>query len=209
MGGSGFVMERFRRTLHTLLAVAWVLAVPGLAHAQFMSCEMGEPHADAPPEISDFDFLIGNWQIDIVRPGAEGEWGPKVAEAYWEGRYAMGGFAVVDAWYDQVPWKTDATVGRGINTRMYDTQNQVWQMAWQHTALDHVRLLQARRDGDEVEMWQLNPDGSRFEARRTRFHDISENSWVRTDQLTRDGETWGNALRLEATRLGCPLPDGG
>jgi hypothetical protein len=151
--------------------------------------------------------LIGNWEIVAVLPNDSGDWGPPVARAYWEGRYALGGFAVVDYWYDEIPWETEGAPTRGLNTRMFDPETGVWQMAWQHTDLAGVRRLQARREGSEVAMWQLNDDGSRLETRRTRFHDIAEDSWVRTDwRLAEDGQTWNKALRLEATRLPCPVP---
>lgn len=192
---------------HAVLVTGLLLAAPlGATAQQLASCDFGEPNPAAPPETADFQFLVGNWRIAVIPPDGAGGWRAPVGEAYWEGRYGLDGFAIVDYWYDGVPWETPTPPSRGVNTRMYDVQNEVWQMVWLHSTTPGVRRLQAKRRGDEMDMWQLNPDGTRLETRRTWFHDIGPDSWVRTDERSTDGGvTFQKALRLEATRLPCPV----
>ena len=63
---------------------------------------------------------------------------------------------------------------------MYNPSQGFWEMTWQHTGLEGVQRLRAQEQGDRVIMWQLNPDGTRFAGRRTAFHDITSDGWVRT-----------------------------
>ncbi len=187
-----------------LLTGLLLTGLPSIAAGQLASCEMGAAHPDAPPETRQFEFLVGNWTVRMRRADEGGEWSEQAREAYWEGRYILGGFAIADYWYDAPPDGEGPAPGRGVNVRMYDPEQGLWEMTWQHTDLSGVRRLRARKEGDRVVMWQLNEDGSRFEARRTAFHDISENSWKRTDWFSQDGgATWRKALLLEATRVPC------
>lgn len=176
------------------------LLSPGLA-AQEVACE-SQPHPDAPAELEQFHFLIG--QFDILGSQWNGEeWGPRGRPSYWEGEYILGGVAIADYYYNQPP-ELDAP-GRGVNIRMYDPDTGIWTMSWSHTSNPgSVRLLEAEEIDGTMWMYQMDDPETRFSGRKTSFHIVDENHWYRVDEFSDDGgKTWRKTLRLEATRRAC------
>jgi hypothetical protein len=183
-----------------LVLLAFALAPPGLT-AQEVACT-SQPHPDAPPELSQFHFLIG--QFDIVGSQWSGEdWGPRGRPSYWEGEYILGGFAVADYYYNQPP-EADAP-GRGVNIRAYNPETGIWTMSWMHTNNPRkVLLLEAEEIDGLMWMYQMDDPENRFPGRRVSLHVVDEDHWYRVDEFTDDGgETWYKTLRLEATRRVC------
>ncbi len=112
----------------TILVLSSILAFPAFAQD---ACDFGAPHPDAPPEIEQFAFMIGNhrvearvWQGDAFSTG--------YLEAAWNGRWGLDGRAVIDEWFGaQV---SEAPANLGVNVRMYDEETGRWNMVWQPTS---------------------------------------------------------------------------
>lgn len=192
-----------RPTAHRLaLVLGACLLVPAGLEAQQVACVPGEPHPDAPEELKQFDFLIGRFDVRGRQWTGE-DWGPPGPPSYWEGEYILGGFAVGDYYYNQPP--EAGGPGRGINVRLYDPETGIWTMSWAHTSNpSSVRLLEAEEKDGLLWMYQMEDPETRWDGRRVSFHVVDEDHWYRVDELSDDGgETWRNALRLDATRRAC------
>ncbi|MEM6639716.1 MAG: hypothetical protein AAF610_07425 [Pseudomonadota bacterium] len=186
-------------TLLGATLLASTAGADGHAAASTDNCHMGTVNKAAPSELAQFSFLIGDWSVDMHRWQTD-QWSPpRPQKAFWRGRYALGGMAIYDEWFDIDP-AVDASTPRGANLRMFDTKNAVWQMTWLHTqAYSPTDLSAKERDGNMV-MWQNHPEGPSWEAE---FEVVSDNQWVRTHYaLDEDGKR-SPLFRLVANRTAC------
>ena len=184
------------------LAIGLLLGVSSVSaeeHVSPASCDFGAKHPNAPDEIEQFSFLVGNWSVEL-KQWQQGGWSPpRPQNAYWTGRYALDGMAIYDEWFDVDP-ALDPTTDRGANLRMYDAENQVWQMTWLHSRGFAPTDLSAELRGEKMVMWQNHPESPAWEAE---FEVVSVDEWVRT-QYAIDAEGNRSArFRLKATRLAC------
>ncbi|MEM1260803.1 MAG: hypothetical protein AAGH76_00255 [Pseudomonadota bacterium] len=162
-------------------------------------CYGGKPAAEAPPELKEFEFLIGRWRVDLKKQTASGWSPPRPQPALWTGRYALDGMAIYDEWFDTDPALAPATPS-GANLRVYNSETNQWLMTWIHTTGAVATTLAAeQRDGTMV-MWQTHPDGPAWEAE---FVVESDDRWTRTHfQIDENGQRSAQFL-LIATRLPC------
>lgn len=167
------------------------------------SCDIGQRSPDAPKELDQYAFLIGNFDIKDIRRNRDGSWKESPSASYWEGRWILQGHAVADYWYDTPP-VAGTVPGRGVNVRMYRPESKLWTNMWQHSRLAEVRtLISEVRDDGLMHMWASHPDTS--DRRRMRFEIKSPDEWVRIEEQSRDeGKTWFEVDKLQATRAPCP-----
>lgn len=164
-------------------------------------CDYGEPHPNAPAELSQFSFLIGDFSIDAQ--GWTGEaWtapGQVPVPARWNGWYGLGGMAIYDEWYTEDPAITPDT-GRGVNVRFYDAENQQWKMMWTASGTLQPQDLRAEiRDG-KLTMWQVYPERPDFLAE---FEVVDEDHWHRVSYTKDENDAWVAQYKLSATRIKC------
>jgi len=199
-------LSAFRRRIVWVVAGAALVAGDG---ASRLSAQAGaadrcpDPaamiHPDAPPETSQFSFLIGRWDVEVTKPDETGSWGGDPRRAYWEGRYILDGFAIADFWYDHPP-DTDPDTHRGINVRMFNRATGTWDITWQHTE-DPLLVLTGTADGETMVVSGESPDGSLI---RIVFSNLRYQSWDwQMDQSTDHGASWTPAMRIRAERLAC------
>jgi len=106
---------------------------------------------------------------------------------------------IVDEWFN--PDLAQSTDGnRGINVRMYDTDENIWKMMWIATSNKTVQDLRAEvRDGT-LTMWQVHPERPDFKAI---FNVRDKDHWERIS-FKHDAEgNWVRQYKLAATRLPC------
>ncbi|MEM1080891.1 MAG: hypothetical protein AAGH65_04850 [Pseudomonadota bacterium] len=169
-------------------------------HATDAACDLGQPHPEAPSQLDQFAFLIGFWKIDLFQMQGEAWSPPRPNPAYWTGRYALGGMAIYDEWFDVDP-TIDPNTPRGANLRAYDRASNQWQMTWLHTGANTPTDLTAALRGEHMVMWQNHPETPPWEAE---FVIHSNDHWTRTHyNLTEDG-TRSAQFKLEARRIVCP-----
>ncbi len=167
---------------------------------------LGERHPDAPVELEQFGQLAGIWigEQEMRRP--DGSWmvaGPSL----WVWRYALGGFAVRDLWFqaaDQLPVYL-GDLGRDYllsGTRIYSPASSRWEIAWTANGLAQTPgqdfgTFHATWEDDRIVM--TSPAGGN--PQRVIFSDFTPDSFLWTSEFSPDGgETWMEFMRVRATR---------
>jgi len=184
-------------TFVVLSAFACML-IDATASAQ-SSCDTGMPAENMPAEFSQFAFIIGDFDVNFRRMTDDG-WSEPLGHARWNGRYALGGRAIMDWWYEE-----GEDGAAGVNVRMFDPNEKVWKTAWHYTANFEVRELRQRvfaEDG-RLHLWQVYPEA---QERNVYFEIYEDGHWARIDQR-QDPETgeWTPAIMLEAIPAECDL----
>ena len=82
------------------------------------------PNPDAPPELSQFAFLIGAWRADGKLKRDDGKWKPFTAD--WTARYILGGYVITDEFHTN---DTESEFQlHGATFRSYDARRKIWVM---------------------------------------------------------------------------------
>lgn len=163
-------------------------------------CDYGTPHPDAPTELAQFAFLIGDFEITSHIMMANG-WSPPRPgpRARWNGWYSMGGMMITDEWYDPDPG-LDPNAPRGVNVRMYDPDSSEWKMMWVATTGAQVQDLRAGMRDGKLTMWQVYP---------TEIDPIADftiedaDHWHRVSYVQNEAGEWVPQYMLRASRIPC------
>lgn len=177
------------------LLVAGLGAQAAAPHA----CDYGKPHPNAPPQTSQFGFLIGEFEISL-HGWHDGAWSPpRPMGAHWNGRYGLNGMAIYDEWYDPGPDDPDGVWG--VNVRTFDPEAGLWKMMWISLPERQVQDLRAEvRDGT-LTMWQVYPERPNWKAE---FEITDDDHWARISYVEDPGtDKWSPQYRLAATRIPC------
>ena len=186
-----------------LLASAMLFSAAGAVQAQDIAppgCVYGAPHENAPQELSQFAFLVGDYKIGLHKWLGEA-WSPPPpgVTARWNGWYGLGGMAIVDEWFSPDPAQNpDAT--RGINVRMYDEEAGEWDMMWVATGAHQVQDLRARVIDGVLTMWQVYPERPDFKAE---FLIEDADRWSRITYAKDENGEWVKTFMLSASRIPC------
>jgi hypothetical protein len=189
------------KTSITALFVASA-AIPTL-HAEELApprCDYGAPHENAAEELAQFAFLIGDYTIALHAWRGDA-WSPPRpgAPARWNGWYGLGGMAIVDEWYNIDPG-SDPDAPRGVNVRMFDSEDDEWDMMWIATAGRQVQDLRAKMQDGVLTMWQVYPERPDFKAE---FITEDADHWARIGYAKDDAGEWVKQVKLAATRIAC------
>ncbi|MEQ9316033.1 MAG: hypothetical protein RLN72_09275 [Henriciella sp.] len=192
---------------YAVLGLSFAVFVPCTATAlETMPprCDDGAPHEAAPEELSQFAFLVGDYQIHFHAWQGTG-WSPaKPGEtARWNGWYGLGGMAIYDEWYHPDPAQ-NPDGGRGVNVRMYDPDAEEWDMMWIDTTSRQVQDLRARVEDGELWMWQVTPERPNF---RAKFVIEDEDHWARITYGRDEDGNWVEQFKLAASRLPCEVAE--
>ena len=142
---------------------------------------IGERNTNAPEEVAQFEFLIGDWDVEITWHPPQGE--PNTYKARWHNHWINDGFDVMQEW--RGPYITgtelrhyDPTLGHWVGKNLYVGGN------WVNTT--------ARVNGDNMVVIidaSSATDGA-FLNRETYF-EITNNRWrMKSDRSFDKGETW-------------------
>jgi len=158
-----------------------------------------------PPEAFQFDFLLGEWTVDVTSKAANA---PPRYKGTWQARKTLNGLGIVDEY--AVSDDGNQIVYAGTTLRAFDTKSGSWTMRY----VDQVggqtgrwSDLVGKKEGEEIHVEQRGrlPDG-RTMILKIRYFDIqpSHFSWS-ADQSNDGGATWiRDALRIEARRRPAP-----
>lgn len=92
-------------------------------YAPEASHPFGRPNPDAPPELKQFDFMVGEFQCVERLLQRDGSW--KERRTIWSARYFMNGYAIQD-----IHWKPGVTA---TNLRFFDAATGKWLVSWFQT----------------------------------------------------------------------------
>lgn len=164
------------------------------------SCDYGSAHVNAPPELAQFAFLIGDYDITSHVMTAQG-WSPPRPgpHARWNGRYSLNGMTITDEWYDPNP-ESDPNAPRGVNVRLYDAEAGIWKMMWISTTGAQVQDLRAEMRDGKLTMWNVYPEQIESLAD---FTVEDADHWHRISYVKDEAAGWIPQFKLSATRIPC------
>lgn len=203
---------RTRALLHALLAallLASVVSAPVASEApqeaiQVMDVaqqEYGKPNPEAPQELSQFAFLIGQWRCDHKTKRQDGTY--ETLQATWIGRYILDGYVIADEY--RLTGPAGELVLFGQNYRSYSTAKKAWILKW-HEVLTSTWL---DLGPEELGGVRVNDTSITYTAQfqpkllhRMTYFNISEDHFTwRGEASTDGGETWAEILVIEAYRV--------
>jgi hypothetical protein len=173
----------------------------------FLASGFGEQHDKAPKEVEQFGRLVGLWLVETEMAAQDGSW-VKSAPGIWAWKYAIGGFAVSDLFYqgaDNLP-RYMANLGRDYlltANRVYAVADKKWQVAWMANGAgkvmgaDYGTFTATLQDGEIV---MESPPGG-FGLQRVVFYEIGDDAFRwRSDYSQDKGESWKTVMRMHARR---------
>jgi hypothetical protein len=162
----------------------------------------GTPHPKAPPELSQFAFIIGNWRCDVRLKGEDGMWQPY--QATWTGRYILDGYVIADEY--RMTNQAGELIVHGMNFRSYSTEKKAWIMRW----LNAGNSIWLELGPENLGGVRVTPKTITFNfidaiaphaLTRVTFSNISESHFTWSSEQSRDqGKTWAEFMVIEAHR---------
>ncbi len=155
----------------------------------------------APPESQQFDFLIGDWDVTVIRYKDDGS--PLVQyQASWNAKHLNEGRMIVDDFKALGP--TGQAVSSYVTLRTYSEVTHRWEMvglsALQPAA--SAEWFGALKDGEMLlDASGRDPAGILVKT-RIRFFNIAKNSFNWESNISSDeGTTWIRTASLLASRV--------
>jgi hypothetical protein len=167
---------------------------PAIRYQPEQDSPIGERNSNAPQEVAKFEFLIGDWDVEITWHQPQGE--PTSYQAKWHNHWINDGFDVMQEW--RGPYITgtefrhyDPALGHWVGKNLYVGGN------WVDTT--------AKVEGDNmvVTIEASNARDGAFLNRET-YYEISENRWrMKSDRSFDGGGSWQKGrYEMIATRSG-------
>jgi hypothetical protein len=188
-------MTRF----HLALITVALLAAPGSSHAQSGSAPV------APTEAAQFDFLVGQWDIEVT-PKVNGLaamiHGTPHLLGSWKAWRAFDGFGVDDEVRVVDGGGNPVTLSRAL--RVYDAKAHRWAVETLDVYAARFSAATAQWQGGEMRGSSSGsmPDGKAFLS-RTRFYEISPDHFKMSQDRSYDnGASWDEgAITISAKRV--------
>ena len=148
---------------------------------------LGTPNENVPAEGRQFDFVVGDWNVDMTysAPGKE----PFRYRAKWHNHWVVNGYIIMQEW--RGPFAT------GAELRYYDKNTGKWtgrnvypgsNVPWHNTSAEF-------KDGKMVVTIEGNSDTRGPFLNRETYYDIMTDSFRMKSERSYDGgETWEKGL---------------
>jgi len=165
--------------------------------------EPAKINPNAPPELSQFAFLIGEFRCDAKADRGDGTW--VSLNATWEGRFILDGYVIAD------DYRMTSAAGEllvlGTNFRLYDAQKKRWNIKWLNALGGNWVDLGAEELGgvhiDETGItYAMNEPMASHAFTRATYMNISENRFTWRGEKSDDRERWEDFMVIEAYRVG-------
>lgn len=186
-----------RRSL--LLALAGVATTMGASavRAQSHSGGGGAPALAPPREATQFDFLIGQWELDVT-PKVSGlaaaiHGAPRLVGT-WKGWRAFDGFGVEDEL--RIVDGSGNPVSLSHSLRLYDGKARRWTIAVADVYRGRIGTASAQWQDGEMRSTSsgTSPDGKPTQS-RSRFFEIGADRFrMRQDRSSDDGASWDEGV---------------
>jgi hypothetical protein len=193
-----------------VLAAVLLSCLPGAASAQHAAAAPVRPSTLAPAEARQFDFLIGQWEIE-VRPKVSGlvalfHGTPKLAGS-WKAWRSLDGFGIEDEL--RIVDASGNPMSLNEAMRVFDRNRKRWTVVGLDVYRAHVSNSSAQWDGGEM---RLDGNGVDAEGKayltRTRYFAIAADAFrMQQDRSFDNGQSWEEAtLVIEARRVAASAP---
>jgi hypothetical protein len=135
--------------------------------------------------------LIGDWTVDVTDYAPDGS--PRSSTGEWHFAWVLEGRAIQDVWIApprklRRPGMPVQNNRYGTTVRVYDPENDVWNITWFNPVTGVCNKLVGRRQGNDIIHEGADADGSRI---RWTFTEITTDSFRwRGERSTDGGNTW-------------------
>jgi hypothetical protein len=158
------------------------------------------PAAEHAEELMLFGQFVGAWAVEVeLRPPD----GPvKKVSADWIFEWVLQGRAVQDL-YIVPPRAEQERTGEpaqvyGTTLRLYDPESDNWLITWASPLSATKQSFVARREGDEIVLEGVDPEGKQV---RWIFYDIADGSYRWRADAAVDGDGWKTVQAMTARRV--------
>ncbi len=177
------------RSVRTLALGLVALAGPALAGETPLVSGANE---SAPEGLRQYGQFVGEWRCAPGFRDAEDNWQTPAARPTWVWHWVLNGAAIQDVWIPD-PDHAPPGAAMGTNLRVYDAENDRWDMVWTTETLGGFQHFSATEEAGDIVMHGDIPAGPRPAHRaRITFHDIQADrfEWKYEASAPSDGETW-------------------
>jgi hypothetical protein len=171
--------------------------------------DFGQLNPNAPTELSQFAFIIGNWIFDAKVKTPDGQ--SLTFKGTWRGRYILEGYAISDEYRMTEP---DGTlVVLGLNLRTYDAANKTWIIKWLNALtgiwmdLAPTQLGSVRSEGQSMiyAFPQPPPIENGHAYSKVTYTRISETHFTWKGEKSADGNNWSEFMLVDCHKVGVGL----
>jgi hypothetical protein len=182
-----------------------LLAVPAATRAQHGSAAPSASSTAAPAEARQFDFLIGQWEVEVkpkVSSLAAMIHGAPRQDGSWKAWRALDGFGIEDEL--RIADASGNPISLNQTLRVFDRSQNRWTVVGLDVYRAHVSNSTARWNGTEMRIDGAGVDGEgKAYVSRVRYFAISADAFrMQQDRSLDNGQTWDEAtLTIEAKRV--------
>lgn len=161
-------------------------AEPEIIYQPNPDSPIGERNPDGPAELAQYDFLIGDWDVEITWyfPGQE----PSVSKAKWHNHWIVNGNVVM------LEWRGPQFTGTEI--RQWDKRQGKWVGVNIYPDFGpNMPTATSEKVGDEMLVFipYVGPEGPYIN--RETYYDIKADSYKMKSDISKDGgETWERGM---------------
>jgi Protein of unknown function (DUF1579) len=169
-----------------------------------VSQEFGKLNRNAPVELAQFAFLIGNWNFEARVKIANRQ--PNAFKGTWQGRYILDGYAISDEY--RMTDLSGKLIVIGLNLRTYDASKRTWNIKWLNALtgtwmnLAPSELGGVRSDGRSMiyAFKETAPLDTAHAYTRVIYTKVSESEFTWRGEKSADGNAWSEFMVVECHR---------
>ena len=110
----------------------------------------GRPHPDAPPELIQFDFMVGEFDCEEATRNRDGSW--TEFNAVWNASYFLNGYGIQDVY-----WNPRFSTS---NLRIFDPKDGLWKVTFFKMPGYASGVWMGKKEGDKI-ILRNNPPGEK------------------------------------------------
>jgi len=166
--------------------------------------EFGKLNPNAPIELSQFAFLIGNWTFEAKVKTGDGQWHP--FKGTWHGRFILDGYAISDEYRMTDP--AGKLIVLGLNLRTYDTSKKTWNIKWLNALtgtwmdLAPSEVGPVRSEGQSIiyAFKEAAPLDNAHAYTRATYTKVSDTHFTWRGEKSAEGNAWSEFMVVECHR---------
>ena len=163
--------------------------------------DFGTLNPKAPPVLSHFAFLIGQWKCEAKLKTSNENW--QMFHATWNGRFVLDGYAIADEY--AMHSLTGELIVLGMNFRTYDAAKRIWNIRWLNalsgtwTDLTSEEFGGVRITNYSISYSFKEPVAAQAYTQAT-YKNISAEHFTWLGEKSDDGKTWTDFMVVECHR---------